>query len=165
MWIIIKFKPNQFHALEKEFKKKLEIEPKFFFPKLNLQRIKKNKLISYASPLLGDYIFCFHPKFNNENILRYVNHFRGVKFLLNGFKNYQKDILNFIDRCKKCEDENGYIKQTFFNFVAVEKIKFLSGPFTNIIFKVLKRQKDSMQVFDGNVNVSFSAERYLFEAV
>jgi len=62
-------------------------------------------------------------------------------------------------RCKSSEDENGYIKQTFFNFVAIDRIKFLSGPFTNIIFKIMKRQKDSMKVSDGNVNISFSAER------
>jgi len=92
MWIIIKFKQNQFYTLKQEFKKKLEIEPNFFFPKLKLQKIKKNKLISYVSPLLGDYIFCFHPKFSNENILRNVNYLKGVKFLLNGFRNYQKDI-------------------------------------------------------------------------
>jgi len=164
MWIIIKFKQNQFYTLKQEFKKKLEIEPNFFFPKLKLQKIKKNKLISYVSPLLGDYIFCFHPKFSNENILRNVNYLKGVKFLLNGFRNYQKDIPNFIKRCKSSEDENGYIKQTFFNFVAIDKIKFLSGPFTNIIFKFMKRQKDSMKVSDGNVNISFSTERYLFEA-
>ena len=164
MWIIIKFKQNQFYTLKQEFKKKLEIEPNFFFPKLKLQKIKKNKLISYVSPLLGDYIFCFHPKFSNENILRNVNYLKGVKFLLNGFRNYQKDIPNFINRCRSSEDENGYIKQTFFNFVAAEKIKFLSGPFTNIIFKIMKRQKDSMKVSDGNVNISFSTERYLFEA-
>ena len=164
MWIIIKFKQNQFYTLKQEFKKKLEIEPNFFFPKLKLQKIKKNKLISYVSPLLGDYIFCFHPKFSNENILRNVNYLKGVKFLLNGFRNYQKDIPNFIKRCRSSEDENGYIKQTFFNFVAIDKIKFLSGPFTNIIFKIMKRQKDSMKVSDGNVNITFSTERYLFEA-
>tara|TARA_Y100000590_G_scaffold214421_1_gene243068 strand:+ start:4472 stop:4969 length:498 start_codon:yes stop_codon:yes gene_type:complete len=164
MWIIIKFKQNQFYTLKQEFKKKLEIEPNFFFPKLKFQKIKKNKLISYPSPLLGDYIFCFHPKFNNENILRNINYLKGVKFFLNGFRTYQKDILNFIERCRSSEDENGYIKQTFFNFVAIEKIKFLSGPFTNIIFKILKRQKDSMKVSDGNVNISFSTKHYLFEA-
>jgi len=92
MWIIIKFKQNQFYTLKQEFKKKLEIEPNFFFPKLKLQKIKKNKLISYVSPLLGDYIFCFHPKFSNENILRNVNYLKGVKFLLNGFRNYQKEM-------------------------------------------------------------------------
>ena len=61
--------------------------------------------------------------------------------------------------------QNGFIKQTFFNFVSVEKIRFLSGPFTNVIFKILKRQKENMKVSDGNVNITFSTERYLFEAV
>jgi hypothetical protein len=165
MWIIIKFKPNQFQTLKQEFKKKLEIEPSFFFPKLKFQKIKKNKLVTYIKPLLGDYVFCFHPSFTNENILRNVNYLKGIKSFFYGLKNYQKDVLNFINRCKKCEDENGFIKQTFFNFVSVEKIRFLSGPFTNVIFKILKRQKENMKVSDGNVNITFSTERYLFEAV
>ena len=38
MWIVIKFKPNQFQTLKQEFKKKLEIEPTFFFPKLKFLR-------------------------------------------------------------------------------------------------------------------------------
>ena len=43
MWIIIKFKPNQFNTLKQEFKKRLKIEPNFFFPKLKFQKFKKKK--------------------------------------------------------------------------------------------------------------------------
>ena len=165
MWVIIKFKPNQFDVLKQEFKKKLKIEPNFFFPKLKIQKIKKNKLVSYASPLLGDYIFCFHPEFDNKNIIENVVYLKGIKFFFKGFKNYQKDISSFMSRCKKHEDENGFIKQTFFNLITLKKIKFLSGPFTNVIFKIMERQKDNMKVSDGKVNISFSTDRYLFEAV
>jgi len=165
MWIIIKLKSREFETLKQDFKKKLKIEPQFFFPKLRFQKIKKNKLISCASPLLGDYVFCFHPKFNNENTLRNINYLKGLKSFLSGFKSYQKDLLNFINRCKKFEDEDGFIKQSFFDFAAIKKIRFLSGPFTDIIFKIMNRQKDRMQVSDGNVSISFSTERYLFEAV
>ncbi len=165
MWIIINFKTNQFDILKQEFKKKLKIEPNFFFPKLKFQKIKKNKLVPYISPLLGNYIFCFHPKFNNENMLENMNYLKGLKFFLKGFKIYQTDILNFMDRCKKHEDENGFIKQTFFNFTTVEKIKFLSGPFTNMIFKIIKQNKNSFEVFTGKINISFPTKRYLFEVV
>ena len=164
MWIIIKFRSDQINTLKQEFKKKLQIEPKFFFPKLKLQKIKKNKLISYSSPLLGEYGFCFHPKFSNQNVIQNINYLKGLKSFLRGFKNYQMDILKFMNRCKKHEDINGFIKQSFFNFDAVEKIKFLSGPFTDIIFKIIKYKNNSMQVSDGRVNISFSTERYLFEA-
>ena len=165
MWVIIKFKSNQFNILKQEFKKKLNIEPKFFFPKLKIQKIKKNKLVTYESPLLGNYIFCFHPEFNNKNIIESIFYLKGLKLFFNGFKNYQKDILNFINRCKNHEDENGFIKQTFFNLIAFKKIKFLSGPFTNIIFKIMRRQTNSMKVSDGKVSISFPTDRYLFEAV
>ena len=165
MWIIIKFKSNQFDILKQEFKKKLSIEPTFFFPKLHFQKIKNNKLVSCTSPLLGDYIFCFHHKFNDTNVLENLNYLKGLKFFLKGFKTYQEDILNFINRCKKHEDENGFIKQTFFNFTTFKKIKFLSGPFTNIIFKIIKQKKDSVKVSDGKINISFSTRRYLFEGI
>jgi len=165
MWIVIKLKNNQFHTLKKDFKTKLGIEPEFFLPKLKLQKIKKNRLISYTSPMLGNYIFCFHPKFCDHNILRDIQYLKGLKFILKGFKNYQEDILNFIKRCKKHEDESGFIKQKFFNFTTIEKIKFLSGPFTNIIFKIVKRKKDNIKVTDGNINISFANNRYLFESV
>ena len=165
MWIIIKLKHNQFNILKEEFKKKLNIEPKFFFPKLKLQKIKKNKLVQHITPLLGDYIFCYHHDFVNKNIIENMNYLKGLKFIFAGFKNYQKDILNFMNRCKKHEDQNGFIKQTFFNFISMHKIKFLSGPFTNIIFKIINRKKNNMQVTDGKVNISFSTDSYLFEAV
>ena len=165
MWIIIKFKPNQFNTLKQEFKKKLKIEPKFFSPQLKHEKIKRNKLIPHTSLLLGDYFFCFHPQFNDENFLQNINYLKGLKFFLKGFKNYQKDILSFINRCKKHEDKNGFIKQTFFNLISIKKIKFLSGPFTNIIFQIVKRKKEIMEVSDGKINISFSTERYLFEAV
>tara|TARA_Y100000741_G_scaffold297686_1_gene238596 strand:+ start:48 stop:545 length:498 start_codon:yes stop_codon:yes gene_type:complete len=165
MWIIIKLKTNQFNILKQDFKKKLNIEPKFFLPKLKFQKIKKNKLIQYTKPLLGDYIFCYHPTFENSNILENINYLRGIKFFLRGFQNYQKDLLSFVNRCKKHEDENGFIKQTFFNFISIKNIKFLSGPFTNIIFKIIKKQKKNMEVSDGKMNISFPTDRYLFEAV
>ena len=165
MWIIINFKTNQFDTLKQEFQKKLKIKPNFFFPKLRFQKIKKNRLVSYTKPLLGNYIFCFHPKFNDENMLGNIKYLKGLKFFFKGFKTYQTDISNFMSRCKKHEDENGFIKQTFFNFTAVEKIKFLSGPFTNMIFKIIRQNKNSLEVFAGKINMSFSIKSYLFETV
>jgi len=164
MWIVIKLKTNQLNIIKQEFQKKLNIEPKFFFPKLKYQKIKNNKLVACTRSLLGDYIFCFHPKFGNKKILESINYLKGLKFFLRGFMNYQDQILYFVNKCKKHEDKDGFIKQTFFNLNTIEKIKFLSGPFTNIIFKILKRQKDNMEVTDGKINISFSTERYLFEA-
>ena len=165
MWIIIKSKSNEFYTLKRDFKSKLGIEPEFFLPRLKLQKIKKNKLIYYERPILGNYILCFHPKFNDKNILRNIQYLRGLKYILNGFRNYQEDILNFIGRCKKHEDKNGFIKQNFFNFKTMEKIKFLSGPFTNIIFKIVKGQKGGVKVTDGKINISFANNHYLFETV
>ena len=37
------------------------------------------------------------------------------------------------------------------------------GP-TNIIFQIVKRKKEIIEVSDGKINISFSTERYLFEA-
>ena len=55
MWIVIKFKPNQFQTLKQEFKKKLEIEPTFFFPKLSTKIFAK-------PPDALILAFVYHPK-------------------------------------------------------------------------------------------------------
>ena len=111
-------------CLKQEFKKKLEIEPNFFFPKLKLQKIKKNRLISYVSPLLGDYIFCYDKKLEKQETLAQLKFVKGLKYILTGFSNSQDEIIQFINQCKKYEDSNGYITQNFFQPQKNLKYKF-----------------------------------------
>ena len=41
------------------------------------------------------YVICFHSKFNNKEIINNLKYARGLKYILEGFKNSQEEILNF----------------------------------------------------------------------
>ena len=36
--------------------------------------------------LLGDYLFCYHKKFENKNVLNSLKFTKGLKYFLNGFE-------------------------------------------------------------------------------
>ena len=53
---------------------------KIYYPKIRIEKYKKNKIIKKEFSLLGDYIFCFQKNFNKQNILQQIKFFRGVKY-------------------------------------------------------------------------------------
>ena len=154
MWIIIKFNKNNISMMMEDLKKKIGPDVKFYIPKIQLQYIKKNRILNKSKFMLNDYMFCFHEKFNNKNFLQILN--------------YIKDIKNFIFACKGNEDENGFITQNFFynleNFKN-KKYKFQSGPFTNLIFKILNVEKNFLNILIGKYKTAVKSNKYLFETV
>ena len=151
MWVILKFIKNDLNLLKKDITAKVGVgdDVKFYLPKLKLQKFKKNKLHSSEILLLGDYLLCYHPSFQNNSIINSLRYCRGLKYFLNGFMNNQKEINDFVIKCNKYEDEEGYIKQSFFNFdySYYNKYKFLSGPFTSMIFKLLVSKKTKLKYY------------------
>ena len=81
---------------------------------------------------------------------------RGLKCILEGFKNNQNEISKFINRCKNFEDENGYLKQDFFNRDNFVKGKFISGPFTNLVFDILSREADKIEILIGSYKTTLT---------
>ena len=79
------------------------------------------------------------------NIIKYT---KGINYILEGFKNNQKDIIEFVNKCKKFEDNKGFITQGFCdnNF---NRAKFISGPFTNLFFDILSNQSDKIEILMG----------------
>ena len=57
----------------------------------------------------------------------------------------QKNILDFIDLCKKNSDKDGFLNQSFFNLIKERKGVFIDGPFTNMIFEILEVQKNKQK--------------------
>ena len=45
--------------------------------------------------------FCFNCKFADEIFTRKINFLKGVKYYLNNFNSSQKEIIEFIQFCKK----------------------------------------------------------------
>ena len=53
----------------------------------------------------------------------------------------KKDITNFINKCRSCENKDGSISINFFELKINKKYKFNSGPLLNLIFELLEVQK------------------------
>ena len=151
-----------------DLKKKIGPEINFYVPKIRLQYIKKNRILNKSKFMLNDYMFCFHEKFNNNNYLQILNYVKGLKSFLPNFKETQKDIKNFIFACKGNEDKNGFITQNFFynleNFKD-KNYKFQSGPFTNLIFKIINVEKNFLNILIGKFKTTVKNNKYLFETV
>ena len=63
MWTIIKYDKKKLSFLKNDFSSKLGKDFIFYNPRLKIEKYNKNKLKKIEINLLGDYIFCFHPKF------------------------------------------------------------------------------------------------------
>ena len=91
--------------------------------------------------MLGDYLFFYHHDFKHKSATEKYKFSRGLKYFLNGFNEFQLDIKKFIDKCKKLENDKGYVSETLFDLNLNSFYKFNSGPFVNKIFKIINFEK------------------------
>jgi len=164
MWAIIKFDKKKLIELKKDLSKKLGSDPELYLPKLNLQKYKKKKLYNLDTLILDDYILCYHNKFEYSGIVTSLKYCRGLKYFLPGFIFSQNEISKFVKHCKSHEDEKGYMKQSFFdfNFQKNKTKKFISGPFNQIIFKILQDSQNKFKILINNFNVTVSKDKQYF---
>ena len=166
MWVVLKYNKNEFNFLVKDFKKILGNSPLVFRPKLKYQKLVRNKLQFLEKDILGDYLICYHEQFKNINILTILKNLRGLKYFLTNSQTNQKEITNFINYCEKNSDTEGYIRPSFFEFSNMKKGIFMSGPFTNMIFSVIEKQKDKLKVLIGKVTTTIKKNSgYLYRPV
>jgi len=166
MWIVVKYKTNCLNFFKKELNKKLNMKIDFYSPQLKLNKICKSKTLAFKKlKLLGDYILCYHPSFSNKKILNQIQNIRGLKYVLEGYTNCQKEIIDFVNKCKSNENEEGFIKQTFFGFELEKNMKFLNGPFSNMIFKIIEVQKRKIQILLDGKKTIIKKNNYLFASI
>ncbi len=165
MWTVIKFNKSNLEFLKKDLSRQLGKDLKIYFPRIFIQNYKKNKVINKEFALLGDYLFCFHKKFENPNIINSLKFSRGLKYFLCGFAESQKEIISFISKCKKSENKEGYLTKNFFELYLNSKYKFCSGPFTNMIFKILELQKNRINILVGNIKTTIKRNDFLFNPI
>jgi len=166
MWAVIKFKKDNLALLQKDLTKKLGSEPKIYIPKIYYQYVKGNKNFEKVFFILGDYLFCSHSAFRYKKTVTLLKNCKGLKYFIPGFEIYQKEIQEFILQCTKNEDKNGYLKQTFFEISVKKDFKFLSGPFTDMIFKIINIQKSTLKILVGNIVTTMSNKKnYLYRPV
>lgn len=166
MWVVLKYKKSEFNLLKQDFKGVLEDMPLIFRPKIKYQKLIKNKLRFLENDILGDYLICYHEKFKNSEIIAILKNLRGLKYFLTNSITNQKEIKSFIDYCKKNQDLDGYIKPSFFEFSNMKKGIFLNGPFINMIFSIIEKQKDELKVLIGKVTMTIKKNsNYLYRPV
>ena len=166
MWIVAKYKTNEINNLKKNLKVLLGTEPEYFFPQIKYYKIINKKFKSFKKLILEGYLICLHPKFNDDIFLNSLNYTRGVKYILSGFKNNQRDITNFINKCKNFQDKEGFIKQDFFNNRNFVKGKFISGPFTNLVFNILSKKSDKIEILIGKYKTTLSNKtNFLYQPI
>ena len=160
MWTIFKFDKKQIHILEKEIKNKLGDEFLIYRPKVLIKIKSKNRLIKKELDILGDYLFCFHQEFKKNIILENLKFCRGIKHIY-GYKETQKEIVEFIGKCKQNENSDGYISNDFLELLVGSNYKFVSGPFTNRIFKLLEINKFRLRIALGHIKTSIERNKFL----
>jgi len=163
MWIVIRYKKHEYSLLLNELKKKINNSIKLYIPKIKIKKFHRNKLIIKEERILNDYAFCYFESQNNSFFLKLIKSIKGIKQVFENCAFNQKEILEFINYCKKNSDHEGFIKNSFFDFSKLEKGIFLNGPFTNIFFKVLEVQKNKFKILVGNLTTTIKKETsYLY---
>ena len=146
MWVIAKYDKKRANFFLENLRKKLKEKVIIYNPRIKVEKFYKKKLISKEFNILGDYIFCFNPKFENQQFLNELQFTKGLKYFLKGFYKSQKEIKEFIKKCKKSENKNGFISADFFDIELNKKYKFNSGPLFNLIFQVVEIQKTKFKI-------------------
>ena len=71
MWTVLKIDKKKYQLMKIDLKQKLGDNYNLYCPKMIIKKYNKNKLISKELNLLGDYIFCFSKKFENNYYLKF----------------------------------------------------------------------------------------------
>lgn len=162
MWAVFKVDKKKIEEFKLEINSKLKSDCVFYNPKILIHDYKKNKIIFKEQALLDDYIFCFNSRFSENGILNTTKFIKGLKYLLYGFKQTQGQIVEFIDKCKKAENDKGYLTPDFLELILNSKYKFMSGPFANLIFEIIKFQKNKIKILIGNKVTTIKKRDYNF---
>ena len=156
MWTIIKYKVSEFSILKNSFCKILGDMPEFYAPKIKYEKYINNKLKIFETNILEGYVICKHNKFTDPKFINLLKNSRGLSYFLSGFETNQKDIIKFVKFCKSHENKNGFLGQSFFDLAKKTKVKFISGPFTQMAFDLLENKEKKIKVLMNNLIITVS---------
>ncbi len=165
MWIVAKVDKKNLFNLKKEFSFKLGEGLQIYSPKILLEKFAKKKLIKKEIEILGDYIFCFHNKFESSNSIVSLKYTKGLKYFLPRSEFSQEEIKNFILKCKNNENSKGYLRQSFFNIYINRQYKFNNGPFADKIFNIINIQKNKINILLENIKTKIDKNKFIFKPV
>jgi len=164
--MVAKIKKKELHLFKEELIKKFGPEIKFYSPKIQYQKCIKNRIKKIEKFILGNYIFCYHERLDQAKVIDEVRFLRGLEYFLQGHHQNQNEIIKFINYCKTYENKNGYLSQAFFKIMIRRKAQFVSGPFTNMVFEILEKQKNKLKILVGNfVTIIPNNNNYFYSPV
>ena len=166
MWVVAKIKKRELNFFKKDLINKVGKDIKFYYPKIEYYKYFANKVKREEKFILENYIFCYHKNFNKPKYINRMQFIKGLDYFLNGFFQNQKEISKFIDYCKLFENKRGYLKQVFFKNSITKKAKFISGPFSNMMFEIIEKQKNKLKIaVDGIVMTISDSTNYLYRPI
>jgi len=159
MWTIIKIDQKKINIFKSDLTKKIGANFKIYYPKVIIRKKFTKTFQNKDFSLLGDYIFCFHSKFENSKFVKNLKYIKGLKYFLDGHAQSQADIVEFIEKCKAQENESGYLSQNFYNLILNSSYEFKSGIFSNKIFKLIEMQKNKLKILINDVKVDIKNKK------
>ena len=166
MWVVAKIKKREIEIFKKNLIQKVGKDIKFYCPKIEYYQYLKNKVKRLEEFALENYIFCYHTNFSNSIFINKLRFIKGLEYFLNGYCQNQNEIVKFIKYCKYSENNKGYLTQAFFKAIITKKAKFISGPFANMLFEILEKQRNKLKIIVGNVVTTISDNsNYLYRPV
>ena len=166
MWVVAKVKTKELNIFKKNLIEKLGKDTQFYYPKIEYYKYFGYKVKRIEKFVLGNYIFCHHEKFKKSSFINEVRFLKGLEYFLNGHNQNQNNIIRFIEYCKTFENEKGYLTQSFFKTIITKKAKFISGPFTNMFFELLEKQKNKLKILVSNIVMTIpNSTNYLYRPI
>lgn len=165
MWIVAKINSKEISIFKKNLIEKTGKKIEFYYPKILFKKFSGNKFSEKEKPVIEEYLFCYHPNFLIKNFLENFKYIKGLKYFLPNSIIDQKNIINFINHCKKNENEKGFLSPSFFKSILKDKGQFLSGPFKNLIFNIIEKKEKILRIQIGNINTTITSNNYLYKPV
>ena len=158
MWTVAKIKIKNLNTFKKDLSEKIGNDIKFYHPKIEYYKYFGNKVKRFEKLILENYILCYHEKFKKTSFVNELKFLKGLEYFLKGYNQNQNqnNIIKFIEYCKTFENEKGYLTQSFFKSIITKRAKFISGPFTNMIFEIIEKQKNKLKILVGSIVTTIS---------
>tara|TARA_Y100000590_G_C15736655_1_gene1018753 strand:- start:1770 stop:2270 length:501 start_codon:yes stop_codon:yes gene_type:complete len=166
MWAVAKIKKKELNIFKKKLSEQLNNNIQFYYPKIQLSKNFKNKVKKSENLVLENYVFCYCENFNKIKSFSNIKFIKGLDYFLGGHLENQVEITSFINYCKSFENKEGYLTQGFFKESIKRRAKFISGPFTNMMFEIIEKQKNKLKILIGNVVTTISDKKnYLYRPI
>lgn len=165
MWAIIKYNKKNFNLMKNDFFSRSIGLVRFYQPKIKIKKNEKNKINFKEISILGNYIFCFNKNFSNDNFIQSLKNIKGLDYILAGYKFSQNEINDFINRCKASHNDEGFISSKFYDLILNKKYKFTNGPFTDMIFNLVKIEKKKVEVVINDLKISLDKNNFNFKSI